>query len=87
MSEHGRREVWWITATCLIVSGLGIACAVSPSLEAALNRWVGVPVVVVSTGALVVLIARSVWSWLLIEWELRRPLHPDEINPRRPEEV
>jgi hypothetical protein len=85
MSEHGRFEVRLITAACLVLAGLGVASAVSPSLETVLNQWLGVPILVAGCAAAVWVLGRQVWLWLLIGWELRRPLHPDElVQPERP---
>lgn len=82
MSKHGQREAWAITAACLIVAGLAVASSVSPSLEAVLNVWLGVPVAVIGGGALLWVLARAAWDWWLIEWEIRRPIQPDELSDR-----
>jgi hypothetical protein len=87
MSEHGRAEVRLITAASLTVAGMGVASSVSPAIEAGLNLWVGIPLAVLGVVSLAVVSARAVWGWLLVEWEIRRPLQPDELAQRETEGV
>jgi len=84
MSDAGRREARALTVVCLILAASGVASGVSPTIESILNVWIGVPVLVLALGWLAWLGVRSLWSWVLIERELRRPLHPDEL--RHPDE-
>lgn len=87
MSDVGRREARIITGICLTLGGLAVASSVSPSLEAFLNLWVGVPVLLLGLAALAAVLVRQAWLSLLIEWELHRTIRPEELVQRETEEV
>lgn len=65
MSDVGKREARAFTAVFLVFAVLAVVSSVSPALEATLNLWIGVPVVVAGGVALIVLLVRTVWSWLV----------------------
>lgn len=74
MDENKRKRPRVETIVCLAIGLAGLAAAVSPTIETVLNWAVGLPVAAVAGLSLVVLFAREAWHWVVVQWEIRRPI-------------
>jgi hypothetical protein len=76
-----RFEARAATAVGAVLGGVGVASSVSPSIDGFLSCWAAYAVIGGGAAGCLYVVARSAWLSLMIEWELRRRIRPDEIPP------